>query len=80
MIEPLSDLDSFLSRIAASVQVDLMPGRGEPTNALVPQQVKMKKSSMKSFSHVIFLVFVTHLSTDVNDHLFDEAISSLLAS
>eukprot|EP00750_Incisomonas_marina_P003129 INCI12857.1.p1 GENE.INCI12857.1~~INCI12857.1.p1 ORF type:complete len:428 (+),score=64.17 INCI12857.1:353-1636(+) len=38
LVEPMTDLDHFLARLSATVAVDLLPGAGEPTNALQPQQ------------------------------------------
>jgi DNA polymerase delta subunit 2 len=37
-LEPLNQLDGFLTQLASSIPVDIMPGCSDPTTASLPQK------------------------------------------
>ena len=55
---PLRQLDLFLSQVASSVKVDLMPGSLDPTNFTIPQVRLLLSSRTRLFVGVFVFVFV----------------------
>ena len=55
---PLRQLDLFLSQVASSVKVDLMPGSLDPTNFTIPQVRLLLSSRTRLFVGVFVFVFL----------------------
>jgi len=73
VVAPLKDLDCMLTQLAASVQVDLLPGASDPANFSIPQQ-RMHKCLFPSSN--TFSTFTTH----TNPSFIDANGTSLLVS